>query len=56
MFCVTLQQSLRLGPYQTQTTDVSLSDEVTTNTMQTGVLSPSDDLMKERLCDFPDEL
>ena len=29
MFCVTLQQSLRLGPYQTQTTDVSLSDEVT---------------------------
>ena len=39
MFCVTLQQSLRLDPYQTRSTDVSLSDEVTTNTMQTCVVS-----------------
>jgi len=29
---------------------------VTANAMQTGVLFPMDDLMMERLCDFPDEL
>jgi len=57
MFCFTLQQSLLLlCPYQTQTAKVCLSDNVAANTMQTGVLSPTDDLIVERLCGLPDEL
>ena len=56
LFCVSLQQSLRLGPYQTRTTKVRLSADVTISTMQTGMLSPSEELVREKLCDFPDEL
>jgi len=56
LFCVALQKSLRLGQCQTQIVEVYLSDSVTADTMQTGVLSPTDDLIMEKLCDFPDEL
>ena len=37
VFCVTLQQSSRLGPYQTRITEVNLSDDVTANTIQIDV-------------------
>ena len=56
--CITLQQLLRLDPYQTQGVNVhvSLSDDVITNTRQIGLLSPSEELVQERLCGFLDEL
>jgi len=56
MFCVTLQQSLRLGPYQIRTKNVVVSESVSTNITQTGVLSPSKNLVKEKLYDFSDRL
>jgi len=47
---------VKTWPIPTRTMNVSLSDDVTINTTQTGMLSPSEELVREKLCDFPDEL